>query len=276
MIAYKWKKGTYVGKYKLLRKMGDGGFAVVFHAHDVIQGIDVALKLPKSDADDDDLDDLEQEVKIVSQLDHPNILAIKNADYVYKNVLAVATPLGLCSLDDRMEDLSTQEILDITEQLLRGLAHAHEKGILHCDIKPENIICFEHNHFKLGDFGLAKAATKTAKTSNPGGTLGYMAPEHAMGQPAPRSDVFSVGVLIYELIVGELPEWPFEWPLPGYDKIKACVPELVDTECGQATGPSFLQRALHPNGERYAHAGAMLSAFLPLKQRALARLSSAA
>lgn len=261
----RWRKGRYAGKYKLMRRIGDGGFAVVYAAHDQVQDLDVALKLPLSDASESDLDDLEREVRIASSLVHPNILGIINADYVEKNVLAVAYPLGVGSVHNliRRRALGPRKAMVIVEQVLMALAYAHRHGVIHCDVKPENLICFPKGHIKLGDFGLAKFARKTRKTSSTGGTLGYMAPEQAMGHPSPRTDVFSTGMLLYELLTGQLHEYPFDWPPSHIDRLRRKAPELIPV----------LRKALKPDPRhRYTDAGKMLDAFAAVQRRALKRL----
>jgi serine/threonine-protein kinase len=223
MRRRRWKRRQRVGKYRLVRKIGSGGFAVVFRARDTVQKIDVALKLPTS-SDPDDLDDLRYEVEVASKLSHPNLLPVLNADYV-DGRLVVAYPLGQGCLHDRMKKpFTTREVFDITVQLLSGLHHAHENKVVHCDVKPGNVIIFEVG-VKLCDFGLCKRAADTFKTSQPGGTLGYMAPELAMGHPSPRSDLFSVGLIAWEMLTGKLPTWPYDWPPPGHEKVvEGCRP----------------------------------------------------
>ena len=132
------------------------------------------------------------------------------------------------SLADRIERrTSTAAKLDLAGQGLAALAHAHEHKIIHCDIKPENFILFQGNQLKLADFGFAKLSLRTLKASG-SGTIDYIAPEQAMGRPKFQSDVFSLGLVIYKLLTGELPEWPYEWPPPGYRRLRSRVkPPLV-------------------------------------------------
>jgi serine/threonine-protein kinase len=108
--------------------------------------------------------------------------------------------------------------------LLDALAYAHEQRVIHCDIKPDNVILFPENHIRLADFGIAKVSLRTRTIVGSGqGTVGYIAPEQAMGKPSFRSDVFSMGLLIYRMFGGVLPEWPFDWPLPGADRLRRTV-----------------------------------------------------
>lgn len=216
-MSPQWRKGQMIGKYRLRKCIGHGGFAEVYHAWDTVQRIDVALKVPF----EDDVDELEHEVHVASRLCHPNLLPVLNADVIHEldDLLIVAHPLGLGSLDERMADLDLWTAMQITQQVLAGLDHAHREGVIHCDVKPENIICFEGDLVRLGDFGLHKRGTGTCKTSEPGGTLGYMAPELAMGSPSPRSDLFSVAIVAWEMLTGHPPQWPFSWPPPHSEHV---------------------------------------------------------
>lgn len=213
----RWKRRQRVGKYRLVRKIGSGGFAVVFHAKDTVQKIRVALKLPTT-SNSDDLEDLHYEVRVASKLSHPSLMPVLNADIIGGD-LVVAYPLGTGCLHDRMKKpFTNRELFDIIVQLLSALRHAHEHEIVHCDVKPGNIIMFEGGVVKLCDFGLCKKADGSFRTSEPGGTLGYMAPELAMGHPSPRSDLFSVGLIAWEMLTGKLPEWPYDWPPPRHEE----------------------------------------------------------
>ncbi len=199
----------------------------MYRAQDTIQKIKVALKIPKAD-DDTGHEEFIHEVQVATKLRHPNILSVMNASYIDDHFV-IAMELGEESLADRIERrISTARALDLAGQALASMAHAHAHKIIHCDIKPENFILFPDNQLKLADFGFAKLNLRTLKASG-SGTIDYIAPEQAMGRPKFQSDVFSLGLVIYRLLSGRLPEWPFEWPLKGYDKLTARVrPELVD------------------------------------------------
>lgn len=267
----RWRRGRKVGKYRLKRRIGKGGFADVFRATDTVQRLEVALKLPRRH-DEDELADLEYEVRVASELSHPNLLPVLNADYVDAGrrgeVLVVAYPLGDCSLSTRVKrPVSTLEAIEIIQQILLGLQYAHEHSIVHCDVKPCNVICFPENIVKLGDFGLCKRADGSFQTSEPGGTLGYMAPELAMGYPSPRSDVFAVGIIAYEMLADTSPEWPFDWPPPRIGSIHDGAPELVEV----------LRKSLEPDSrKRYASALAMLEDLSAAKREILRRYGATA
>ncbi len=216
-----------LGKYRILGRIAAGPQANVYRAADTIQNIKVALKLPKV-GDNVNHDEILHEVRVATKLKHPNILSVLNASYIDDHFV-VAMELGVESLADRVERrISTARALDLASQGLAALAYAHENKIIHCDIKPENFILFVDGHLKLADFGFAKLGYRTLKASG-SGTIDYIAPEQAMGRPKFQSDVFSMGLVLYRLFSGKLPEWPFEWPLTGDDKLRARVrPEVIE------------------------------------------------
>jgi len=249
------------GKFRIERRLGEGGFATVYQAMDLIEGIRVALKIPHSSVMDDEvLKDFRNEVRLTARLEHPNILPLKNASFINGHFVIV-TPLGEKSLADRLHHrMSFEKTLDFADQMLQAVAYAYQQRIIHCDIKPENMILFPINRLKLTDFGIAKVSLKTVRSSG-SGTLGYMAPEQAMGQPSFRSDVFSLGLIIYRMLSERWPEWPYEWPPPGYNKMRRRVhPELFE----------FLRRALQIKPrKRFRDADQMLHTFRRIKPRAL-------
>lgn len=199
----------------------------MYRAYDTIQKTHVALKIPKNR---DDMGEREflHEVQVATKLQHPNILSVLNASYV-DDRFVIAMELGSESLADRIERrTATSLALELTSQAIAALAHAHEHKFIHCDIKPENFILFPGNQLKLADFGFAKLNLRTLKASG-SGTVDYIAPEQAMGRPKFQSDVFSLGLVLYRLLAGRLPEWPFEWPLAGHEKLAARVsPGMVE------------------------------------------------
>src|SRR3990170_952503 len=198
------RAGQKLGKYRLLTKLSVGTFATVFRAFDTLEGVYVALKIP-----------------------HPNLLALKTADYI-DGQLVIAFPLGEESLDDRLaKRLSLRPALDLGEQLLRALAFAHENRVIHCDVKPDNLLLFPNSRLRLTDFGISKVAQRTVSASG-AGTVGYMAPEQAMGRPSARSDVFAAGIVLWQMFSGYLPEWPFDWPPPAYERVRLRLdPDMV-------------------------------------------------
>ena len=250
-----------LGKYRIERRLGSGGFASVYQAMDSIQGIRVALKIPHAKYTTETvLSEFRKEMRATAQLEHENILPIKDASII-DDRLVVVFPLGEETLLQRMRRrMSLESALEIAEQILCAAAEAHRYHVIHCDIKPENVIVFPGNRIRLADFGIAKVSQKTVQGGGTG-TVGYMAPEQAMGKPSFRSDVFSIGLILWRLLAGEWPEWPFEWPAKGYPKLRGRIhPDFID----------LMRRAIEVNPRhRYRDAQQMLASFLKLKYRTL-------
>jgi eukaryotic-like serine/threonine-protein kinase len=249
-----------LGKYRIERRISEGPIAAVYQAVDTIHGARVALKVPyERSMDEHFLVDFKREARLAQRLEHPNILPIRDASFI-DGRFAIAMPLGECSLTSRMRRrLSTESALTLVEQAVAAVAHAHQQNVIHCDIKPDNFILFPGNRLRLTDFGFSKLAERTLKASG-SGTVGYIAPEQAVGRPRFQSDVFSLGLVIYEVLSGHLPEWPYDWPPPGIKRVREKLrPKLVD----------WLRRAIQVRPEsRFKNAVTMY--------RELKRLRSAA
>jgi serine/threonine-protein kinase len=208
--------------------LGSGGFATVYAALDTLMGVRVALKIPSSELVSDELiDEFRREARLTMGLEHPNILPIRDATFI-DGRFVIVTPLAQRTLEERLKKrIAFENAYDILRQLLDAVAYAHSMGVIHCDIKPENILLFEDNRIRLADFGIAKAAQRTISSGGTG-TVGYMAPEQAMGKPSARSDVFSIGLLAYRMFAGKWPEYPFEWPFPGAARLRRRAhPDLI-------------------------------------------------
>ncbi len=247
-----------IGKYRILGRISSGPLADVYRAFDTIQKTRVALKIPRSGDATGEREFL-HEVQVATRLKHPNILSVLNASYIDDHFV-IAMELGDESLADRIERrTSTARAMELAAQALAALAHAHEHKIIHCDIKPENYILFPGNQLKLADFGFAKISLRTLKASG-SGTIDYIAPEQAMGRPKFQSDVFSLGLVLYRLFSGKLPEWPFEWPMAGHDRLASRVrPEFTE----------FLRKAIQLDpSKRYRDAVQMQAAFERLHSHA--------
>ncbi len=207
----------------------------MYQAMDTIQGIRVALKVPHAPyVTEEVLTEFRREARTASKLEHENILSIKDASFI-DDRFVIVFPLGERTLDERMKHrMSTEVALNIIAQILEAVAYAHEQHIIHCDIKPENVILFSDGIARLTDFGIAKVAQNTIRGSGTG-TVGFMAPEQAMGKPSQRSDVFSTGLLMYRMLAGEWLEWPFEWKGPGYKRLRSRVHEDLIAVIRKAT-----------------------------------------
>lgn len=236
------RRGTRLGKYRLDRRIGRGGFATVWRARDTIEHRAVALKVAYPEqVTEHGREALMHEARIAARLVHPNIVSVRNADWI-DGYFVLATDLAERSLATYPGARRSGRIaLGVVRDVAAGLAHAHAKGILHRDVKPENVLIFADGRAALCDFGVARFSKGASRSYTEAGTLGYMAPEQAYGRPRPASDVFSLGLIAYETLTGFLPTWPFGWP-----------PERYARFCERTPGPvrPVLRRAAEFSPER--------------------------
>jgi serine/threonine protein kinase len=255
----KFRRRQRLGQYRIERKLSEGAYAFVYCAYDTVEGIRVALKLPLADTNKKDSQAaFRREVRVVAQLDHPNILPIKTAG-VIDSRFVIVTPLGIESLADRLgRRMARATALDFAEQILRALAFAHRRRIAHLDVKPENLILFPDRRLRLADFGLARFVRRPLAGSG-SGTVGYVAPEQALGRPSLRSDVFSAALVIWRMLSGKVPQWPYRWPLAGAEAVERRFhPALI----------RLLRRAMQVDEtKRFSSAEAMLKAFERLREK---------
>ena len=259
--------GQRLGKYRIRKRLASGGFARVFRATDTFEGVDVALKVPLDEhVTAQMLEEFKREVRVAAKLRHPNVLMLKNADQI-DDTPFIAYPLGEESLEDRLRRrITVATALDLGEQLLAALAYAHELGVIHCDVKPANLILFEDGRMRLADFGIAKVAASTVFGSA-SGTLGYMAPEQALGRPSARSDVFSAGLVLFRIFGGRVPQWPFDWPPEGFERVERLAPDLLP----------ILRKAMQiDTRRRYRDCQQMLEAYRRARRKTTRRSSRSA
>ena len=208
----------YVGKlldkrYHINKILGVGGMAIVFEAQDIVMNRKVAVKMLKDEISNDEqsVKRFINESKAVSMLSHPNVVKIYDVSvkgslkYI---VMERVEGITLKSYMQRKGSLSLEEILSYTEQVLSALQHAHSKGIIHRDIKPQNILLLKNGKVKVTDFGIAKLPnTETVTVHEKAiGTVYYISPEQASGKEIDsRSDLYSVGAMMYEMATSTLP-----------------------------------------------------------------------
>ncbi len=203
--------GQTVLHYKIIEKLGEGGMGVVYKAEDTKLDRIVALKfLPEHlNASPEDKARFTQEGKAASALNHPNVCTIHDIQELDGRMFIVMEYVEGQTLRERIGNFTFKQAIEIGIQLADGLAAAHEKGIVHRDIKPENIMVRKDGIAVIMDFGLAKLRGNVSRLTKEGstiGTAGYMSPEQVQGQEADhRSDIFSFGAVLYEVLTGQLP-----------------------------------------------------------------------
>lgn len=268
---------TNIGDFKVLKEIGKGGFGTVYRVQNVV-GRTSALKVINSD-----IENPINEARIQAKLQNPNIVEVY--DY-HPDITAIEmeyVPRG--SLADLLKKrpIPYERSMQIVMDVLQALEYAHEQGIMHCDVKPSNILFTEQGKAKLSDFGLAKLVEKeinslpqeikdsllinsldltesgritysrkvheALSTTKIKGTLPYMAPEQKEGRPSQQSDLYSIGLIFYEMLMGQLPSNVF--PL---------LPSELNKECSKKID-EICKKALSPIEKRYSEAKEMLEDF---------------
>src|SRR5215470_5675139 len=202
-----------VGRYEIIGELGRGAMGVVYKANDPTIGRTVALKTMRLDANGLDSGELlrrfQNEARAAGLLNHPNIVTIYDAgeqDGMFYIAMEFIEGTTLQALLAEKHLLPSDEAVQIAREICQGLAYAHCNGIVHRDVKPANIMITAQGAVKIMDFGIAKAGGSMTSTGQILGTPNYMAPEQVKGRPPDgRSDLFSLGVVLYEMLTGEKP-----------------------------------------------------------------------
>jgi eukaryotic-like serine/threonine-protein kinase len=260
--------GKTISHYKILEKLGEGGMGVVYKAQDIRLQRSVALKfLPPHVSDDpEEKARFMQEAQSASALNHPNITTIYGIEDSPNGMFIAMEYVEGETLKHMVEKepLSVKKALDTGIQICEGLAMAHEKGLVHRDIKSDNIMVTSRGQVKIMDFGLAKlkGAVRLTDTGSTLGTAAYMSPEQASGEEVDqRSDIFSFGVVLFEILTGKLP-FRGEHPAAVIYSIVNEMPEPLAAY--RANLPEGLQRIVDKalekeRDERYQHIDDLLA-----------------
>src|SRR6201987_1683073 len=204
--------GRVIGDYEIVSIIGQGGMGKVFKVRNLISDRTEAMKvlLPDIDPNPDLVERFLREIKVVASLEHPNIASLRTALRVGNQVLMVMKLVDGCSLNDllRTGPLDVTRAVNITYQVLNALTHSRRWGVIHRDVKPSNILVGTGDRVKLTDFGIASRSgdPKLTAAGTALGSLYYMSPEQMKAEPIDaRSDLYSVGATLYEMITGIRP-----------------------------------------------------------------------
>ena len=242
--------GEMLGKYRLVEKLGQGGMAQVYRAYDPDLDRYVAVKLlhPHLTGDEEFTARFRREARAVAALEHPHIVRVYDFGAEGELAFLVMEHLEGISLKEQLRELNChgglmelEEVVRIVSALADALDHAHRNGLVHRDLKPSNVIITTDGRPVLTDFGIARMVDATVITES-GGTLGtpaYMSPEQCRGEPGDvRSDIYSLGVLLYRLCTGRVPfdaDTPYAVilkhitaPLPPPRSVRPDLPEAVE------------------------------------------------
>ena len=202
-----------VGRYEIIGELGRGAMGVVYKAKDPTIGRTVALKTMRIDVHGLDAAEMmrrfQNEARAAGVLSHPNIVTIYDAgeqDGVFYIAMEFIEGTTLHEMLHEQHILVTEDVIQYSRQICKGLDYAHSHGIVHRDVKPANIMITANGTVKIMDFGIAKAGGSMTSTGQVLGTPNYMSPEQVKGRPLDgRSDLFSFGVILYEMLTGEKP-----------------------------------------------------------------------
>jgi serine/threonine-protein kinase len=277
------KGSTVASKYEVIEELGKGGMGVVYKAKDTKLKRTVALKFlsPELTSDKEAKERFIHEAQTASALDHPNICTVHEIDEDQGQMFIAMAYIEGQSLREKVKagPLKLDETLDIAIQVTQGMHEAHEKGVVHRDIKSANVMVTAKSQAKIMDFGVAKLAgqTRFTRTGTTMGTVAYMSPEQARGEKVDhRTDIWSLGVVLYEMVIGQL-------PFKG-DHEQAMMYSILNEEpepmTGMRTGvPMELERVVNKAltkdpAVRYQHADDMLVDLRLLRDNITAFLKS--
>jgi eukaryotic-like serine/threonine-protein kinase len=258
-------KGQTVGKYRILSPLGSGGFGSVFLAEDIWIHKKVAIKVPHKQHLD--FDEMVKEPRLLASMNHPNIVTVLTAekqDGVFFIVMEYVPGQTLEQIIQHEGALEVARALDFTCQICNAVDHAHRVGVLHRDLRPGNMLVSDGGMLKVTDFGTSRFLEIAAHGTTVIGSPPYMAPEQFYGKAVFGSDVYSVGVTMYQMLTGEL---PYGSPSPSdIDKLVrgelVTPPRLKNSRIPKAVNDIVLKALAADVSQRYQRASDLLTDLL--------------
>jgi serine/threonine protein kinase len=268
-------RGQAVGKYKILAPLGSGGFGTVYLAQDTWLDKKVALKVPHRQQNLD-LGELLHEPRLLGSLNHPNIVSVLTAEQqegLFFIVMEYVAGETLETIIIREGALELTRALDFSVQIANAVDHAHRNNVIHRDLRPGNVLVSEQGLVKVADFGTSRVLEIAAHGTTVIGSPPYMAPEQFHGKAVFGSDLYSLGVTMYQMLTGIL---PYETPSPA-DLQKLMTGELVspprlrNPKIPKAVNDIVLKAMAPDVSARYQRASDLLADILALGREASSR-----
>jgi serine/threonine-protein kinase len=258
-------RGQTVGKYRILSPLGSGGFGSVYLAEDTWIDKKVAIKVPHRQ--NLDFGELVREPRLLASLSHPNIVTVLTAekqDDVFFIVMEYVQGDTLEAVIEREGMLELGKALDYTCQICNAVDHAHKQGIIHRDLRPGNVLVTDAGMVKVADFGTSRFLEIAAHGTTVIGSPPYMAPEQFQGKAVFASDIYSLGVTMYQMFTGVL---PYDTPMPSdLDKLikgeLVSPPKLKNPKLPKAIGDIIMKAIAADIPSRYQRATDLLEAVL--------------
>jgi serine/threonine-protein kinase len=262
-------RGQIIGKYKVLSTIGSGGFGTVYLAEDTWIDKKVALKVPHKQSVD--FGELLREPRLLASLNHPNIVAILTAEKqenVFFIVMEFVPGETLETIIGREGALDLPRALDYTCQICNAVDHAHRHGVLHRDLRPSNVIVTAGGLLKVADFGTSRFLEIAAHGTTVIGSPPYMAPEQFHGKAVFASDLYSLGVSMYQMLTGVL---PYDAPSPAdLERLMrgelVSPPRLKNPKIPRAINDVVLKAMAPEIPARYQRAGEILDDVLAARE----------
>src|SRR5262252_4586399 len=271
-------RGQIVGKYKILQTLGSGGFGTVYLAQDTWVDKKVALKGPHQKGVE--FGELLREPRLLASLNHPNIVSILTAEKqenVFFIVMEFVPGETLEAIIVRDGALDLARALDYTCQICNAVEHAHRQNVLHRDLRPSNVLVTEKGLVKVADFGTSRFLEIAAHGTTVIGSPPYMAPEQFHGKAVFASDIYSLGVTMYQMLTGDL---PYESPSPAdLDRLArgelVTAPRLRNAKIPKAINDIVLKAMAPDIPARYQRAGELLDDVLAARSSSMKRTPQA-